>query len=369
MRLQMSRFPILLLVLAAGFSASAAPREPPYRLVDLGTLPGDGSSQAFDVSEHRVVVGVSGAKAYWGPGEPLHAFVWDSRNGMRALPPLEGGEQCAAVAVNSAGEAVGWSETEERGAVHRHAVLWSAEGEPRDLGTLGGERSSASDLNDACQVVGSAEVDRNDFNGEPLRRAFLWEDGTMRDIGGPLPMLRSLATSINSRGHVVGTRKTLYARFRPDQGKRHAFIWRDGETRELSTPASDSSVAVAIDSKDRVLGRRDIRNDDHGSVLQVWNRGRARRIPGTPAKVYRQDVRSFNDHGTVAMRGYGGDTTAGGLLERGKPYYLGDLLDRDAWISDAASINNRGDVAGSRYKSGGGYPPLDLAVLLVRVGD
>jgi probable HAF family extracellular repeat protein len=66
-----------------------------------------------------------------------------------------------------------------------------------DLGTLGGDESSAAAINAAGQVVGAAWTPTNDAH------AFLWDKGVMTDLG-TLGGAVSAATDINSAGQVVG---------------------------------------------------------------------------------------------------------------------------------------------------------------------
>ncbi|WP_164013078.1 DUF3466 family protein [Pyxidicoccus trucidator] len=69
---------------------------------DVGGLPGRNGAIAYDVSENGRVVGVSMNNQ--GSGVP---FIWDSANGMRAIPLPAGTSQGSARGVNSAGWVVG----------------------------------------------------------------------------------------------------------------------------------------------------------------------------------------------------------------------------------------------------------------------
>ena len=52
-----------------------------------------------------------------------------------------------------------------------------------DLGTLGGDESGAYGINDSGQVVGQAQ------KASGQKRAFLYESGTMTDLGTLVPQI------------------------------------------------------------------------------------------------------------------------------------------------------------------------------------
>ena len=104
-----------------------------------------------------------------------------------------------------------------------------------DLGTLGGS-SRAWAINNRGQVVGESTTD----TGE--RHAFLWEKGVMTDLG-TLGGEESTALGINDRGQVVGYGPTTTARY-------HAFLWEKGVMTDLGTLGGDSR-AYAITTAGR----------------------------------------------------------------------------------------------------------------------
>jgi probable HAF family extracellular repeat protein len=75
-----------------------------------------------------------------------------------------------------------------------------------NLGTLGGLTSWATDINTLGQVVGGAATAALDINGQPIQHAFIWNNGTMIDLGSLAgPGGWSSASAINNAGQVVGT--------------------------------------------------------------------------------------------------------------------------------------------------------------------
>src|SRR5439155_25220728 len=133
---------------------------PAVGMVDLGTL-GDSDSVALAVNAGgQVVGGVSGTRN--------HAFSWTRGEGMIDLGTLGGttGDFSMAVAVNDSGEVGGSSSL--NGA--QHAISWTRAAGMIDLGTLGVPHSEATAVNANGQIVGSSNVDNDQFK----THAFSW---------------------------------------------------------------------------------------------------------------------------------------------------------------------------------------------------
>jgi len=112
-------------------------------------------------------------------------FFWDG-GAMYPVDHLGGGASLAAD-LNNQDQVVGGALTAEG---NTHAFLWTLgpdkKGIIQDLGTLGGDNSMALAINEAGQVVGWAET--GDFYMEegvilPIWHGFLWDNGTMYDLG------------------------------------------------------------------------------------------------------------------------------------------------------------------------------------------
>ena len=84
------------------------------------------------------------------------------------------------------------------------AVLWKG-GKPTELGTISGIFSAATALDDQGRVVGYSTVsDSSAYVGEAGIHAFLWEKGSMTDLGSLDGSGSNVATGINATGTIVG---------------------------------------------------------------------------------------------------------------------------------------------------------------------
>jgi probable HAF family extracellular repeat protein len=174
--------------------------------INLGTL-GGYYSQAHDINNHDQVVGgstPSSTSYQTGPEDPVPPgwgsrwFLWEDG----VMTDLGSGDG-SATAINDHCQIVG--------TFGFHGYLWQ-DGVWTDLGELG-MNAGVHDINNHGQVVGSSH-----FGGANIS-AFLWENGTMHNLGS-LGGTWADALEINERGQVVG-------RSRLSNGEWHAFLWEE----------------------------------------------------------------------------------------------------------------------------------------------
>jgi probable HAF family extracellular repeat protein len=125
-----------------------------------------------------------------------------------------------------------------------------------DLGTLGGDHTTAVAINARGQVVGRSSMARplDEFH------AVLWQDGTMTDLG-TLGGDFTTAVAINARGQVLGNSETA-------SGEARAVLW---------------TVDVVLDGVDNYQGSTSItglgymlyggehRKERAGALMESWN--------------------------------------------------------------------------------------------------
>jgi probable HAF family extracellular repeat protein len=116
-----------------------------------------------------------------------------------------------------------------------------------DLGTLGGDVSEAIWLNEAGEIVGSA-----DLSGGQLHHAVLWKHGNIHDLGtgGGDPCSRG--RGLNAHGQVVGGSSDCHNFL-------HAFVWEEGG------PAVDLNTLIQAGTGYQLTNAFNI--NDRGEIL------------------------------------------------------------------------------------------------------
>jgi probable HAF family extracellular repeat protein len=172
---------------------------------DIGSFGGNSFGLASNSASQ--VAGYS-----YGPGDAwFHAFLYDSRTGGPIQDIGLPGVSSFALAINDAGQVAGWWRNDWR----IGAFYYDAAG-PRDIGTLGGDRAEATDINAQGVAIGNSTLE----NG--AQRGFVYDGKKMRSIGVLGSTGYSEAVAINAGGMVVGSATAA-------NGDQHAISWTEKE--------------------------------------------------------------------------------------------------------------------------------------------
>ena len=168
--------------------------------------------------------------------------------------------QSSALAINNTtGQVVGSAQTVAGDPNAMHPFLWTAGGtdgvpsnpQMKDLGSLvPGGNGSASDLNDSGTVVGWSDSGQFDAYGNPIKHAFLWENGSMTDL--QITKGDHWDLTINNSRVVVGVEAT-------SAGPDRAFVWDQAHgVRDLnglvpSGLGAELRYASAVNSQGQIV--------------------------------------------------------------------------------------------------------------------
>lgn len=259
-----------------------------YTFTDLGTLLGDGNSEAWAINNTGQVAGFSFNTTL----DASRATIWNGLS-ITALSAF-GGHNSMAFAVNNVGQVAGGVNISTTGN-DWHASLWNG-ATATDLGS-----GFAYAINDAGQVAGSSGNQAILWNGTSATdlgygaalainssgqvagasgyQAVLWNGTTATYLDG-LGGLGSRATAINDAGLVVGYGWTV------GNTATHATIWNGATITDLGTLGGNSSVAYAINNAGQVVGYAS--TTDGFQHASLWN--------GTTAT----DLNGFLDAATIS---------------------------------------------------------------------
>ncbi len=199
-----------------------------------------------------------------------------------------------------------------------------------DLGSLSAQGVTPDGLNDLGHVVGYYYTDTWQ------KRAFLYENGTLSDLGH-LGGGMAHAYDINNAGDIVGESATA-------AGDTHAFKWIAGEgMTDLGTLGGPVSVAYALNELGDVVGYAQLDGSYFGFIYRNGV------MEGIGLDYYQSGAFDINDNGKVV--GTLVDPTTyvstgfrfqdGNLTDLGSPL----LADSQAWV-----INNDGMIAGYSWE-------------------
>jgi probable HAF family extracellular repeat protein len=299
---------------------------------------------------------ISDTAAIAGTGDPdssgiFQAFVWQPGTGVQWLGSL-GGELSAASGVNDAGNVVGYS---YNAAYSQHAFLWTRAGGMQDLtpsltNTSGGTAVAINTLN---QVVGYYFPD-----GADNTLGFLWTQANgFQSLGVP----GTLAFAINDSQMIVG--QSLFV-----NGNAHAFSWTPTTgVKDLGTLGGSESSALSVNNKGWIVGTSmttSTKNMLHGFL---WTPTAGMQdfmtVAGLSSGVQPYSVQ-VNDYGVIAISSNtGGEVLVpkmmGTITSSANPSVLGNKVTFTATISSIAGPPPDGETV--EFVAGGvtlGSAPL-----------
>ncbi len=212
-----------------------------------------------------------------------------------------------------------------------------------EMGTLGGQSSTAYDINDAGDVVGSAGT----WFG-PGGHAVLWTNGATIDLTPDAPPgTNATGMRINNAGRIVGK-----------QGD-DVFLWVDG----VRTPLPDI-YPTAMNNYGDILCT--IRNS--GGVDAIWREGVVTPVPDHPDATI-CDWTDIADDGTIVGYCYGG---ALGPTGRAIAIIDGEYLDftpPNVVSAGFYSVSDSGGVLAGTYSAVFGSTTETWAFTISRRGD
>ncbi len=340
--------------------------EPRYEVTDLGTFGGSNSYYFLPIGTSLSGDGrVAGAAdtiasdtdvpCFGNACLAVHAFEWN-RSHLNDLGVLPGGANSAAIYINDSGQIAGFADNGKvdpfTGAPDLVAVAWDR-GNMIDIGTFGGSFSFPNAINQRGEIVGvalDAVPDTFSMMGLGTRtHAFLWRNGNLRDLG-TMGGTDSWAAYINDRGEVAGwsyTDTTVH----PATGvpTQHPFIWERGRFRDLGTLGGTYAVVAsygnsgggAINNRGQVAGTSNLSGDENWHPY-LWSEGRMTdlgTLGGPNGEAY-----WINENGDVVGRA----DVAGGKEHHAFLWRTGRMIDLGAapgWpCSTALAENSRGEV-------------------------
>jgi probable HAF family extracellular repeat protein len=327
------------------------------KLKDLGTLPNGANSGAIYINDSGLIAGF-GDDGLVDPftGTPdLVPLAW--QRGKIIEIGTFGGSFGFPNAINNRGEIIGVALNDVpddfsmlgSGPTETRAFLWR-DGSLKDLGTLGGPDAWAAYTNEQGQIAGWSYTDSapNPTTGVPTQHPYLWDKGRMRDLGtlgGTLAVVGSFASpgggALNNRGQVAGTSNLT------GDVNWHPFLWSQGRMVDLGTLGGANGEAYWINDSGDVVGRADIPGSTNHHAF-LWRKGKMLDLgaaPGWPCST----AEVINARGEVIIDtgicGVGGGP--GYLWRDGVSYELNTLVPADTpfFIGDLFFINDRGEIA------------------------
>jgi len=340
-------------------------------MFDLGVLPHGWSSATLAISANGLIAGVAvnGELDPLIPGFPeQRAVLWKDGyiHDLGTLPLPQGGYESYANSVNSNGQVVGtafntvldsnslgllifnniFSPTQAR------AFLWQ-NGTMQDLGTLGGNDAAAFLINEQGQVMGWSYTSTTEPSICPLYPlalgSFAWDEvHGMRNLGS-FGSTCTLSQDMNNQGQIVG-----YA-FTPKAVSR-AFLWQNGSFLDLGGTLGGSGYtgAFVINDAGQAAGFGGIAGNVYfhatfwPKIGQIIDLGTVGDDPCSSAKAINNRGQIVGDSISQYNCINNGDASRAFLWQDNAIFDLNSLIPPGSplYLVHPQNINDRGEIAG-----------------------
>lgn len=254
----------------------------------------DGRDAARAVNNEGALAGFGTIEVAEGQPRTYNAFYNKSGADLVNLGTL-GGNDSRAYGINNSGMIVGWSASKADNTDHVAFSYDTSSMSMTPLGgdILGGERSFAFDINDSGQIAGVATTS----DGSAV--AFLYENGSATNLGSLDDSGYSEARAINDKGHTTGWSLT-------SEGKYAAFVHNGSSMTKLPNLGGDTK-AYDINTHGHVVG--DARDADDERHAFIYKDGELKDLYGMLLAADQanweelREAYSISDDGTIVGRG------------------------------------------------------------------
>lgn len=328
-------------------------------LADLGALLGGNNSFANWISPNGLIAGYSET----GQIDPLigvpaiDAVLW-KQGQITDLGTIEGGYESAAFAVNNQGKVVGGfvntiPDPFSPFGFQVRAFAWN-DGLMKDLGTLGGPEATAYFVNERSQIAGTSFLNStaNPVTGLPTQDPFLWENGSMIDLG-TLGGTFGIPNYLDNHGRVIGQSNVA------GDLSHHPFLWTKSKgMQDLGTLGGSNGQANWMNEVGEIVGFASTEGDQ-ALLAFLWKDSVLTNLGAITTDACSNAIGINSKHQVVGVSATTCAFTAAErhafLWEKGQMIDLNRFLPPVAalqQLTDAYSINNRGEIVGLGIPSG-----------------
>jgi hypothetical protein len=357
----LQRFAVLLvgfvlLLASSPTSVAAAPSgTTPYRIVDLGALPGapaTDTSRALAINATAEIVGaeLSGPHPAFGSAMEFSAGGSPVALGAPAQPLACGtATRTVALDINAGGTASGYVACAFNGpAAQKFAVLFAGGSATVLAGLLADSisglpaQSVAYAINDDGLAVGYSAINVIDTDGP--RHAVSWTAGVATGLGALPGDIASVAYAINNAGRIVGVSKS------PSHAQAVSFA--KGKVVGLGWLTGDTdSAAFSINASGLIAGYS---AGPSGFHAVIFSKGAVQPLGVLSGDVNSQALAINSAGDAVGFSDLDGYDTHAVLFHRGRALSLTSLIGSGTgWVlNEANAINDDGDIVGQGTHDG-----------------